>query len=378
MQPRRFHRPNGRGFSLIELMVVISIVVILTTILLPALGQSRDVAEGVLCQNNIRQAGIGLAVYTNTNDDWLPGPNTSGTAIEGVYPSGSLADGIALATGSSKPLQYTDWISPTIGEELGLSHDPAERLIQILDTKFRCPSNDVRYKAEYTGVSPRLPLPGNPQEHTLLSYGANIYWHVSPNIDFDVVNATGGGVPWSWPYSNFEYPDSYVPRMTQIKKTSTKVFAAEGSRFWNGGSIDDASNPTYTGFFSEPSLVGGTFMHSFGNFNGNGGHPWKWGRQFSFGSFSFFSTQDTTGWSAAALDRVAGKHHDTGMSEMTRANGFRHLGNTNASMFFDGHAEVLKASELIQVERILPTGTTYPGFRSDDTVDPDDNGDPVG
>jgi len=376
MQPRYFYRDTGRGFSLIELMVVISIVVILTSILLPALGQSRDVAKGMLCLSNLRQAGIGLAVYTNTNDDWLPGPNTSGAAIEGVYPSGSLADGIALATGSSKPLQYTDWISPTLGEQLGLSHDPAKRLIQILDTKFRCPSNDTRYKAEFTGVNPRLPLPGNPQEHTLLSYGANIYWHVSPNIDFNAVNAAGGGIPWSFPYSNFTYPDTYMPRMTQIKKPSTKVFAAEGSRFWNGGTLDDAAMPTYTGFFSEPSLVGGTFMHSFGNFNGNGGHPWKFGRVIP--RFGFFIPSDTSGWSAGELDRVAGRRHETGMSEMTRANGFRHLGNTNASMFFDGHAELLKPSELLKVERLLPTGTTYPSFRTDDTVDPDDDGSPVG
>lgn len=362
---------------MIELLVVMAIIAMMVGILLPALVHAREAARSAVCLSNLRQAGIGLGTYASSNRGWMPGPNTSGVDMERVYRQrGSVADGRAVATGAGRPLQYTDWISPTIGEGLGLSADPEERLIQILDTDFRCPANQQTYRAEYNGVSPRWSLPGNPEEHFLLSYGANMYWHVWPGRDRDAVLADGGGVEWRWPYANYTYPSDYDPRLETIVNGSNKIFAAEGTRFWDRGDPNDTRYPTYTGFFSEPNLIGGTFMHSFSIYNGNGGHPWKFGRLRSFGSARppIFSPGRTDGWSDADLDRVAGVR---GMSPMTRVNGFRHPGNTSNAVFFDGHVENMKPSKLTRVEHLLPTGTTYPSYRARDTVDPNDDGSPV-
>ena|SRR5665213_3643918 len=48
------------GFSLIELMVVISIIVALLAIMLPAIQQIRQSARNTECKNNIKQIGIAL------------------------------------------------------------------------------------------------------------------------------------------------------------------------------------------------------------------------------------------------------------------------------------------------------------------------------
>jgi len=58
------------GFSLIELLVVISIVALLISILLPALAASRDIAKSVACLSNQRQLGTASAVYLNDNDGY--------------------------------------------------------------------------------------------------------------------------------------------------------------------------------------------------------------------------------------------------------------------------------------------------------------------
>ena len=79
------------GFTLAELLVVISIIGILLTLLLPAVQSSREAARRIKCQNNIRQQGIGLQSYFATFRS-IPGNGgyTPESRIESV--DGSLVE----------------------------------------------------------------------------------------------------------------------------------------------------------------------------------------------------------------------------------------------------------------------------------------------
>lgn len=57
------------GFTLVELLVVISIIAILLALLMPALEKAREQARTIVCKSNVKQWGLMLSLYATENNN---------------------------------------------------------------------------------------------------------------------------------------------------------------------------------------------------------------------------------------------------------------------------------------------------------------------
>jgi len=134
-------RPLAKGFSLIELLVVISVIAILAALLLPALSRSKQKAQGIYCLNNGKQMMTAITMYTSENHDFFPPNPDDGNAPQGHnWCSGSA--------GVGQPEEFNP----------SLLSDPARSLVApYLNGNvavFHCPGD--KRMGLYQGVDPTL------------------------------------------------------------------------------------------------------------------------------------------------------------------------------------------------------------------------------
>lgn len=134
-----------RGFTLLELMVVVGVAGLLLALLLPAVQQARESARAIGCKNNLKQIGLALQNYHSAHQCWPMGSGAPGSDFAG-HPTSAWGYAMYLLPflGYDHAYRSVDFNQPDCCLEIlnlqgptSSGPDPASQFVDVL----LCPSD---------------------------------------------------------------------------------------------------------------------------------------------------------------------------------------------------------------------------------------------
>ncbi len=148
----RYTGKKPMGFTLIELLVVIAIIAILAAMLLPALSAARERARSANCIAKLKQNGLAVFMYADTNKDCVPCGLREGCESKGCVMLMGNKFGTNVAMKNPVLLLITSGCFPVEEFPSGYtSANSAAKVKMCRDRYFACPSDTANIRdTDYT------------------------------------------------------------------------------------------------------------------------------------------------------------------------------------------------------------------------------------
>ncbi|MEE9294691.1 MAG: type II secretion system protein [Phycisphaerae bacterium] len=322
--------PNA--FTLIEILVVVSVVATLAAAILPSFRAAREKARTVVCAAHTAAIGRAAATYSTESTGWLCGsPGTSGSIMYSRTPEPLPAEE-DIPTDPMQNWDYAGALAPTY-MNISLPANRALRMKQVIIEVFACPSNHY-YADPVAGerASDGGPI-GTFDRQPMVSYNTFRNFLLWPRtmVNRDPTRPWGPRAPN--PQASFDTiggntirPKNYRPHIDKIINPAAKAYLADGNRF-----TDEEARITYDMEWN--AKAGGAFA--------NGGPTLH------------------NGHTVSGHPILSSYHYE---KERGRP-AYRHHASRNPGIvvnFFDSHSEFMAEAQSREPDTWWPKGTIIP------------------
>ena len=133
--------PGGFGFTLIETLVVVTIIGILVALLLPAVQAAREAAHRIQCINNLKQVGLGIQAYQAAQGVFPPIDLAMDAKVRGLIYAGRFQSALSRILPTLEQGDLYNALNfqeiPTLGHVLAMN----QTAMQFTVGGFLCPSD---------------------------------------------------------------------------------------------------------------------------------------------------------------------------------------------------------------------------------------------
>ncbi|OXU14143.1 prepilin-type N-terminal cleavage/methylation domain-containing protein [Sedimentisphaera salicampi] len=197
---------TSKAFTLIEVIVVISIISLLLVIMLPVLGRVRNEAMRFQCSSNLKSIGVGYYTYVFSNDDKFPDADVLDVSSYRVGPQYVTEDGRRECFGLACLFDENQIIEG--GSDVWICPDGNNKWMRDYGVTYAFSVSQVFYEKKYPDFT------SEEMREIALTWGN---WQLFPGE----VGVRGQPYPKFLPMNRIKFPHAY-------KNNSAQSMAFEG------------------------------------------------------------------------------------------------------------------------------------------------------